>query len=233
MKANGQIVYHLMEQSLTLNKLIDLEEQKAHGDLDMAIQEQLGQPTAWEDLEDDSELNTAILSLKQDDSGRAVEQKQDEEGIMSETSDTFNQYIGAEVMLTIGVIILTRKVLLHEQDRDGISVGTASKYLILSTRVYNVEFHNSEVGVYASNVITQNMNAQCDSKATSSYSLRQLSIIVPMAMQSRRPICTYTTVDDDCCIQPPRLVPVHSVEGWIDSLGASGQPQEVIPRQRG
>lgn len=75
--ANRQILYLSMVWPLTLDELMDLEEQQAQVDFNAAFQQQLVQLTAWEDLGDNPEFDMPILPFYQDNSVGAVKRKQD------------------------------------------------------------------------------------------------------------------------------------------------------------
>jgi hypothetical protein len=57
LKANGQMLQPLMP-----DKLKDPDETKAHADFDVVVKKQFRMPTVWEDLEDDPECDTPVLS---------------------------------------------------------------------------------------------------------------------------------------------------------------------------
>ena len=78
------------------------------------------------------------------------------------TPDTFDNYVGADVLLPKGSEMVTGKVKRRSKDGDGKLQGTAHQNPILDTRMYVVEFPDGEVSEYAANVIAENMYSQCD-----------------------------------------------------------------------
>jgi hypothetical protein len=76
--------------------------------------------------------------------------------------DTYEQYVGASVQLSIGDKVHTGKVTGRKRGLDGMERGKASANPILDTRTYNVEFSDGCSEEYTANVIAENMYAQCD-----------------------------------------------------------------------
>ncbi|KAI2503448.1 Reverse transcriptase (RNA-dependent DNA polymerase) [Fragilaria crotonensis] len=78
--------------------------------------------------------------------------------------DTYDQYVGAEVVLPIGDTMMSAKVRGRKRQHDGTLVGKANPNPILDTRTYEVEFMDGQKAELTANVIAQNMYAQCDSE---------------------------------------------------------------------
>jgi hypothetical protein len=76
--------------------------------------------------------------------------------------DIYDQYVGANVQLSIGDRVQTGKVTGRKQDLYGVTRGKASANPILDKRTYNVEFPDGRSEEYTANVIAKNMYAQCD-----------------------------------------------------------------------
>jgi hypothetical protein len=76
--------------------------------------------------------------------------------------DTYDQYMGASVQLSIGDKVQTGKVTGRKRGLDGVARGKASANPILDTRTYNVKFPDGRSEDYTANVIANNMYAQCD-----------------------------------------------------------------------
>jgi hypothetical protein len=148
LKRNGSVLYRSTVRS---------EEIRARASFDAAIQQRLGEPTAWVELTADPDYETPVFEAYEDASGGSVEQAQD-------AHDTFDQYVGAEVLLSTGDRMMTGKVTGRKRDRDGVPRGMANANSILDTRVYTVEFPDGEIGEYAANAIAENMYSQCDSE---------------------------------------------------------------------
>jgi hypothetical protein len=76
--------------------------------------------------------------------------------------DTYDQYVGAILQLSIGDKVQTGKVTGWKRGLGGVARGKASANPILDKRTYNVEFPDGRSEYYTANVIAENMYAQCD-----------------------------------------------------------------------
>jgi hypothetical protein len=76
--------------------------------------------------------------------------------------DTYDQYVGAIVQLSIGDKVHTGKVIGRKRGLDGVTRGKASANPILDTRTHNVKFPDGRSEEYTANVIAENMYAQWD-----------------------------------------------------------------------
>jgi hypothetical protein len=75
--------------------------------------------------------------------------------------DTYDQYVGASVQLSICEKAQTGKVTGRKRSLGGVAGGKASANPILYTRTYNVKFPDGRSEEYMGNVIAKNMYAQC------------------------------------------------------------------------
>jgi hypothetical protein len=73
---------------------------------------------------------------------------------------TYDQYVDANVQLSIGDKVQTGNITGRKRCIDGVARGKASSNPILETRTYNVEFPDGRSEEYTANVITENMYAQ-------------------------------------------------------------------------
>jgi hypothetical protein len=55
--------------------------------------------------------------------------------------------------------MLTGRITGRKRDSKGNPIGTVSSHPVLDTRVYTVEFPDSDVGEYTANVIAENIPA--------------------------------------------------------------------------
>jgi hypothetical protein len=78
--------------------------------------------------------------------------------------DTYDQYIGAEILLPVGNEMLSAKVRRRKRTVDGKLTGKANSNPILDTRTYEVEYVDGQTAELAANVIAQNMYAMCDAE---------------------------------------------------------------------
>jgi hypothetical protein len=75
---------------------------------------------------------------------------------------SFDQYIGAEVLLPIGDELKTGKVKSRKREADGTLKGTSHLNTMFDTRAYIVEFPDGAEAEYTANLIAENMYAQCN-----------------------------------------------------------------------
>ena len=76
--------------------------------------------------------------------------------------DTYDQYVGAEVLLQKGDQVQSGRVVGRKRKRDGSLFGSSNVNPILDTRTYEVEFPDGEVAEFSANMIAESMYAQCD-----------------------------------------------------------------------
>jgi hypothetical protein len=76
--------------------------------------------------------------------------------------DTYDQYVGAHVRLPIGDEIRSGKLVWRKRELDGTMRGRANFNSMLDTRTYEIEFPDGCIHEYTTNVIAENMYAQCD-----------------------------------------------------------------------
>jgi hypothetical protein len=88
--------------------------------------------------------------------------------------DTYDQYVGTSVQLSIGDKVQTGKVTGRKRGLDGVARGKASANPILDTRTYNVEFPDGRSEEYTANVIAENMYAQCDEEGNQFIMLQDI-----------------------------------------------------------
>jgi hypothetical protein len=78
------------------------------------------------------------------------------------TPEELDEYLTKEVLLPRGGELVTARVLKCTRDGDGIPTGYRHQNPILDTREYEVEFPDSSIGTYTTNVIAENLAAQSD-----------------------------------------------------------------------
>jgi hypothetical protein len=76
--------------------------------------------------------------------------------------DTYDQYVGAHVRVPIGDEIRSGKVVRRKRELDGTVRGRANTNSMLDTRTYEIEFPDGRSDECTTNVIAENMYAQCD-----------------------------------------------------------------------
>jgi hypothetical protein len=76
--------------------------------------------------------------------------------------DTYDQYVGSHVRVPIGDEIRSGKVVRRKRDMDGTVRGKPNANSMLDTMTYEIEFPDGLSDEYTTNVIAENMYAQCD-----------------------------------------------------------------------
>jgi hypothetical protein len=76
--------------------------------------------------------------------------------------DTYDQYVGAQVRVTIGDDIMTWRVMWRNCALDWTVKGRVNANVILDTRTYEIELPDGRSDEYTANMIAENMYAQCD-----------------------------------------------------------------------
>ena len=78
------------------------------------------------------------------------------------TPDTQDNYVGAELNLSIGGTMRSGSVKRQARDAEGELFGTRNSNPILDTRLYEVEFPDGDVAEFTATVMAENMFSQCD-----------------------------------------------------------------------
>ena len=164
LKANGKVVYRSTVRGLTPDEMADETMTKERSKFDESVEQLLGDSFKYEDFSNDPELEslgTPSFEPYEDDEGRPVRTPEDDD---EADPDTYDQYVGAEVVLPIGDKMMNAKVRRRKRQSDGTLRGKAHSNPILDTRTYEVEFADGQRTELAANVIAENMFAQCDSE---------------------------------------------------------------------
>jgi hypothetical protein len=90
------------------------------------------------------------------------------------TEETYDQYIGAEVMVTHGDEKIRGKVVKRAKGEDGNPIGRRHQNTLLDTREYVVELPDGTTAEYVANVIAENMYSQCDSEGMEHLLLKEI-----------------------------------------------------------
>jgi len=78
--------------------------------------------------------------------------------------DAFNQYINAEVLLHVGDLLFTGKVIACKKDHDSNPVGHFNVNPILDSCVLEVQFNKGVVKEFAANIIAKHIYSQVDNE---------------------------------------------------------------------
>ena len=165
LKSNGVVVYRSTVRSMTPDENADETWSKEKEKFTAAVDKKFGSSFTYSDFANDPELEDlgtpSFEPYMDDESG---EMKLIPEADDEADADTYDQYVGAEVQLSIGDKVMNAKVRGRKRQKDGTLLGKANSNPILDTRTYDVEFPDGQTSELAANVIAQNMYAQCDSE---------------------------------------------------------------------
>ena len=166
-ETNGYVIHTSTYGSLTPVEQESPEEVKLRDDFDTRVNEILGHATTLADLVHMGAETTTHEIYEDADDGRVEPAEEDDSSDPVDKGVTLEEldgYIAAEFLLPLGNTHITRKVRWKKRDREGNLHGTANTNSILNSRTYEVEFPNGEISEYSSNVIAENMFAQCNSE---------------------------------------------------------------------
>ena len=90
------------------------------------------------------------------------------------TPETYDQYLGAELLLPQGDNMVAGRVIKRARGQDGNPVGTRHQNPLLDTREYTVEFSDGTTAEYAANVIAENIFSQVDSEGRQYLLLKEI-----------------------------------------------------------
>ena len=164
LKSTGQVVYRSTVRALTPDEMADATMTKEREKFNESVEKKLGESFKYEDFANDPELEdlgTPYYETYEDDDDQPVPAPVDDDDT---DPDTYDQYVGAEVVLPIGDTMMNAKVRGRKRQLDGTVLGKANSNPILDTRTYEVEFADGQRAELAANVIAENMYAQCDSE---------------------------------------------------------------------
>ena len=82
------------------------------------------------------------------------------------TSETFDAYLTALVLLPCGGELLKAQVVGQKRDANGNPVGQAHSNPILDTHEYEVEFTDGSREIYKANLIAENMYSQAEEEGS-------------------------------------------------------------------
>ena len=157
LKPNGNTRYVSTYRALTPEEY-ETDEVKAKMEaFNTEIHKVLGPAATAEDVKDEFEdSETPIYEAYQDDETKPyIVPDRDE-------YQSFDKYIGAEVMLPHQNQVTSGKVRQRKREADGTLKGTTHAKTMFDTRAYIIEFPDGAEAEYTANVIAENMYAQCN-----------------------------------------------------------------------
>ncbi len=78
------------------------------------------------------------------------------------TEETYDAYIGAELLIPHGDTFITGRVIKRTRDEEGNPIGRRHTNPLLDTQRYEVEFGDGSTSEYTANLVAKNIYAQCD-----------------------------------------------------------------------
>jgi hypothetical protein len=118
------------------------DEQKRRQEYGEAIKVKLGKGMQDHEFKLDPDFTDFVMPTRDcyEDKKEPAFEMPDIDDLDEHDIDTYDQYVGASVQLSIGDTVQTGKVTGRKQGPDGVVRGKASANPILDTRTYNVEF---------------------------------------------------------------------------------------------
>ena len=158
LKSNDQCVHRSSYRHLTEDELNSPSEKEERQLFDKVIEQKLGKAAQSSDFGEGYEMPTYEPYVDNDGDGIGHATDADDEP----TPLTFDNYLGAEVVLPKGDDMVAGKVVGRKRDSDGEPIGQENKNPMLDTHVYEVEFMDGGRAEFGANAIAENMYAQCD-----------------------------------------------------------------------
>jgi hypothetical protein len=151
-------------RGLTLDEMQIPDEQKQRQEYNKAIKVKFGKGMQDHEFKLDPDFSDFVTPTYDcyEDKKEPEFEMPDIDDLDEHDVDTYYQYVGASVQLSIGDKVQTGKVTGWKRVLDGVARGKASANPILDTRTYNVEFPDGRGEEYTANVVANNMYAQCD-----------------------------------------------------------------------
>ena len=161
LKSNGHVlarttVQHIPE--LDLQK--DDTKQKVQ-DFDDSIIERLQDQNFLLPTIDGMYLEDIDVDDDEDENDHTIYQAPEQDNY---TPDTYDQYLGAELLLPNADEMVVGRVIKRARGQDGNPIGIRNSNPLLDTREYVIEFSDGSTAEYTANVIAENLFSQVDSE---------------------------------------------------------------------
>ena len=156
---NGNTVYRSTYRGLTSEEFDDPVYIRRMKAFDTQVAEALGPSTDIGDLVtefEDPDIQTPTYLPYRDKETNPFEVPERDE------YQSFDKYIGAEVLLPYENSMKTGKVRRRKREADGTLKGTSHESPMFDTRAYIIEFPDGAEAEYTANMIAENMYAQCN-----------------------------------------------------------------------
>ena len=158
LKSNGQRISRSSYHHLTEDEVNSPLEKEEHQLFDRLVEQKLAE--AAQSTEFRSGYETPTYEPYTDDDGDGIGHPTDVDD--EPTPLTFDNYLGAEVVLPKGDDMVAGKVVGRKRDSDGEPIGQENKNPMLDACVSEVEFVDGSHAELGANVFAENMYTQCD-----------------------------------------------------------------------
>jgi hypothetical protein len=176
LKINSEVMFRVSVRGMTLDEMHNPDEQKRRQEYDEAIKMKLGKSMQDHEFKIDPDFADFVTPTHDcyEDKKEPEFQIPDIDDLDEHDFDTYYQYLGASVQLSIGDKVHNGKVTGWKRGLDGVARGKTSANPILDTRTYNVEFPYGRSEEYTANIIAENMYAQCDEEGNQFIMLQDI-----------------------------------------------------------
>jgi hypothetical protein len=176
LKINGGLMFRVSVRGLTLEEIQSPDEQKRRQEYDEAIKVKLDKGMQYHEFKLDPDFADFVTPTHDcyEDKKEPAFEMPDIDNLDEHDVDTYDQYVGASVQLSIGDKVQTGKFTGQKRGLDGVARGKASANPILDTRTYNVEFSDGRSEEYTANAIVESMYAQCDEEGNQFLMLQDI-----------------------------------------------------------
>jgi hypothetical protein len=165
LKQNGSVMYISSARPPTQDEIQSPTEKKEREEFDIAVEKKFGPAMNKDDFQDDPDYAyffTPTYDCYEDDEVSPSKMPYIDDIKEEHDADTYDQYVGAHVRVPIGDEIRSVRVVRRKRDLDGTVRGRANANSMLDTSTYEIEFPDGRIDEYTTNVIAENMYAQCD-----------------------------------------------------------------------
>jgi hypothetical protein len=165
LKQNGGVMYISSVRPLTQDEIQSPTEKKEREEFDITVEKKFGPVMNKDDFQDDpdcADFVTPTYDCYEYDEVSPSKMPDIDDIKKEHDVDTYDQYVGANVRVPIGDEIRSGKVVRRKRELDGTAGGRADANSMLDTRNYEIEFPDGRSDEFTTNVIAENMYAQCD-----------------------------------------------------------------------
>jgi hypothetical protein len=173
LNSNAQIIVRSTVQKMTQDEKQAENTRNAMQEFDQEIASRIGKCGASppievsrrrENLEVDSRIMFDEYDNKAEGPTEPMEPEAEKPEIAEFTTEAYDKFISAEVMLLKGDILVPAQVVGHKRGQDGNPIGQENTNPLLDSRVYEVEFPDGHIEEYVANIIAKNIYAEVDAE---------------------------------------------------------------------